>query len=110
MKINDKMEEKLLERIKSIALELKLLRCIGRGEAYPYSLLKELENVKIGKFKLSKSDIYNAISSLERKKYIKVSKQAGAKKYYKLTANGRKALSGTKRILLNTMKGISKML
>ncbi|MGB9732845.1 MAG: PadR family transcriptional regulator [Candidatus Micrarchaeia archaeon] len=104
------MEKELLERIKSIALELKLLRCIGRGEAYPYSLLKELQNLKIGEFKLSKSDVYNAIGSLERKDYIKLSRQVGAKKYYKLTSNGRKALSSAKRILLKTMEEISKML
>ncbi|MGC8662493.1 MAG: PadR family transcriptional regulator [Candidatus Micrarchaeia archaeon] len=104
------MEVELLEKIKSIALELKLLKCIGNGSAYPYSMLKEFEKMRMGRFKLSKSDIYNTIGSLERKKYIRISKRVGAKKYYRLTARGRKALSDTKRILLNAMKEISKTL
>ena len=99
-----------LDRIKSVALELKLLKCINDGEMYPYALLKDFKESKFGKFKITKSDIYNAIASLEKKRYIKIAKRRGAKKYYRITSDGKEVLKESKKILLQTLHDISKIL
>jgi len=99
-----------LAKIKNIVLELTLLKCIGKGEAYPYDLLKKFKEPKFGKFKVLKSDVYNAIASLEKKGYIKVAKRSGAKKYYKITDEGKKVLRESKKILINSLKEISRIL
>jgi len=99
-----------LDRIKSVALELKLLKCINDGEMYPYALLKDFKESKFGKFKITKSDIYNAIASLEKKRYIKIAKRKGAKKYYRITSDGKEVLKESKKILLQTLHDISKIL
>jgi len=104
------MEFEPLERIKSVALELKLLKCINDGEMYPYALLKDFKESKFGKFKITKSDIYNAIASLEKKRYIKIAKRRGAKKYYRITNEGKYVLKESKKILLQTLHDISKIL
>jgi len=99
-----------LDRIKSVALELKLLKCINDGEMYPYALLKDFKESKFGKFKITKYDIYNAIASLEKKRYIKIAKRRGAKKYYRITSDGKEVLKESKKILLQTLHDISKIL
>jgi len=104
------MEFEPLDRIKSVALELKLLKCINDGEMYPYALLKDFKESKFGKFKITKSDIYNAIASLEKKRYIKIAKRKGAKKYYRITSDGKEVLKESKKILLQTLHDISKIL
>ena len=104
------MEFEPLERIKSVALELKLLKCINDGEMYPYALLKDFEESRFGRFKVTKSDIYNAIASLEKKRYIKIAKRKGAKKYYRITNEGKYVLKESKKILLQTLHEISKIL
>jgi DNA-binding PadR family transcriptional regulator len=97
-------------KIKSVILQLALLKCISKGEEYPYSLLKKVSKSNFGKFKIIKSDIYNAIASLEKKRYIKLTKMHGTKKYYKITKEGRKVLKETRKILRTTLKEISKIL
>jgi len=104
------MEFEPLDRIKSVALELKLLKCINDGEMYPYAMLKDFKESKFGKFKITKSDIYNAIASLEKKRYIKIAKRKGAKKYYRITSDGKEVLKESKKILLQTLHDISKIL
>ena len=104
------MEFEPLERIKSIALELKLLKCISNDEMYPYAMLKDFEESRFGRFKVTKSDIYNAIASLEKKRYIKIAKRKGAKKYYRITNEGKNVLKESKKILLQTLRDISKIL
>ena len=99
-----------LERIKSVALELKLLKYINDGEMYPYAMLKDFKESRFGRFKVTKSDIYNAIASLEKKRYIKIAKRKGAKKYYKITSDGKEVLKESKKILLQTLHDISKLL
>jgi len=99
-----------LAKIKNIVLELTLLKCINDGETYPYNLLKKFKEQKFRKFKVLKSDVYNAIASLEKKRYIKVAKRNNAKKYYKITDEGRKVLKESKKILVNSLKEISKIL
>ena len=97
-------------KIKSVILQLVLLKCISKSEEYPYKLLKKVSESKFGKFKIIKSDIYNAIASLERKRYIKLTKTHGAKKYYKITKEGRKVLKETRKILRATLKEVSRIL
>lgn len=106
------MEYGPLEKIKSMALEFRILKDINDGETYPYSLLKRFEKLKFGKgrFKISKSDIYNAVAALERKHYIKVAKRRGAKKYYTITKEGKEVISKSKKILTDAIKEISKLL
>jgi len=104
------MDFEPLDRIKSIVLELKLLKCISNDEMYPYALLKDFEESRFGRFKVTKSDIYNAIASLEKKRYIKIAKRKGAKKYYRITNEGKNVLKESKKILLQTLRDISKIL
>ncbi|MGC9205139.1 MAG: PadR family transcriptional regulator [Candidatus Micrarchaeia archaeon] len=98
-------------KIRSVAIEFRVLKCIGEKEAYPYSLFKKLSNSEHGRFfKLEKSELYNTIASLEKKGYIKVSRHKVAKKYYAITPKGKRVLSNLKRIYSKTLSEIIRLL
>ena len=93
-------------------LKLIMLRKIEKNEVYSYALLKELDNERICsllKKKVGgvKNDIYNTAKALEKSGYISVTariENGKLKKYYRITANGKKAIVESKKLFLNSMK------
>jgi len=98
-------------KMRSIALELKVLKCIEEKETYPYSLFKKLSDSKHGHyFNIDKSELYNTIASLEKKDYIKVSRHSAEKKYYAITPHGRHVLRTLKKIYSKAFREILQLL
>ena len=95
-----------------IILKLILLKRIEREGVYSYALIKEFDNPKISHFlKKSgsgvKNDIYNTVKALEKSGYITVKAKIETgrlKKYYYITAEGKKAIQESKILFLRSMK------
>ncbi len=81
-----------------------ILNYLAKHKSHPYAILKGLKKVPSPAIaRLSKSDIYNIISSLENEGYITsrvLLSGAKAKKIYTVTAKGGKVAHNSKRILL----------
>ncbi|MDE1810788.1 MAG: hypothetical protein KGH66_01995 [Candidatus Micrarchaeota archaeon] len=104
--------------MKRQVLKLMVLRRIRAGRAYSYAIIKELGNEHLSMFLKKdtgsvKNDVYNTINALERSGYIKftpASKLAGGKKYCVITAQGRSVLLESKRLFIESMKELMKIL
>jgi DNA-binding PadR family transcriptional regulator len=109
--VSDKDYKGPMGKMRSITLELKVLKCIEEKETYPYSLFKRLGASKHGHFfNVDKSELYNTIASLEKKDYIKVSRHSAEKKYYTITPHGRHVLRTLKKIYLKAFREILQLL
>lgn len=90
-----------------------IMQIIKRERAYPYALLKIIKKSKNPILcSNTKSDVYNAISSLEKSKLIKITERPGSlkfQKYYVLTKMGKGILKEQTEILGSTLKNISKL-
>ena len=99
---------------KDILRAVILLR-ISRGSGvYPYSLLKSFKNhpAQMMEGGIAKSDIYNAMASLEKSGFITgnvIVSGSRAKKTYVLTDKGRKVVGRFRKQLLKYMKAMSKV-
>ena len=104
--------------MRHMVLKLMLLRKIKGGKTYSYALIKEFGNAKISSLLQKdygdvKNDIYNTIKVLEESGYIKAKAEMGGtrfKKYYTITRSGRAALAQTKRLFMDSMKGLMQIL
>ena len=100
-----------------IVLKLILLRRIQKSEVYSYALIKEFDNPRISGLLKKKSgvknDIYNVVKVLEQTGYIKSTARMDAgrlKKYYSITPKGKIALKESKRLFMESMKGLMMIL
>lgn len=73
-------------------LEICVLHYISKEDRYGYQIVKELENI----FSVKESTIYPILKRLNKdlylETYLKESTGGPARKYYKLTSNGKKYL------------------
>ena len=95
-------------------LRIIILNNLGRHSGYPYALLKGIESRKIFIFEgLTKSDLYNAISSLEKQGFIRgrvVMKGAQAQKHFDLTARGKKIVVASRKAMVKTFMSVNKLM
>ncbi len=95
-------------------LKVILLNHLSRHAGYPYELLKAIEGRKVFIFKgLTKSDLYNAISSLEKQGFIKskvVMKGAQAQKHYYHTKSGRKIVKASRKLMIKSFMEVNKLM
>ena len=84
------------ERLAPGAVELVLLEILSGGQSYGYEITQTVLSRSGGRFNLKEGSLYPALHRLERGKLLASSWQeveGRRRKYYKLTAAGRKALA-----------------
>ncbi len=92
-------------------IQISILHCSKTGRMYPYKMLKTMKQRKPMSMDVSKNDVYNAITSLEKSGLIKIyTEKAGRKKYCRITRKGSEVLESTKRIMARNLKEISKII
>jgi PadR family transcriptional regulator PadR len=76
------------------SVRLLLLSLLSRGEMYGYEILQEASRRSANSFALKEGTLYPALHHLEKKKLIRAAWRTGdngrERKYYSLTAKGRK--------------------
>lgn len=77
------------------SISLVLLALLSRGEMYGYEILQETSRRSGNRFELKEGTLYPALHQLERKAFVRATWKTGEngreRKYYALTAKGRKA-------------------
>ena len=77
------------------SISLLLLNLLARGDMYGYEILQEASRRSANAFEFKEGTLYPALHQLERKGLIKAEWRTGdngrERKYYSLTAKGRKA-------------------
>ena len=77
------------------SIGLLLLNLLSRGELYGYQILQEASRRSANAFEFKEGTLYPALHQLERKGLIKAewrtAENGRERKYYSLTAAGRKA-------------------
>lgn|SRR5689334_22800713 len=83
------------------SISLLLLSLLSRGEMYGYEILQEASRRSSNTFPLKEGTLYPALHQLENKALIKSEWRTGdngrERKYYVLTAKGRKAAQSYER-------------
>ncbi|MBA3313628.1 MAG: PadR family transcriptional regulator [Planctomycetota bacterium] len=81
------------------AIELLVLEILSEGPSYGYEVTQTVLSRSAGRFELKEGSLYPALHKLERAKMLTAFWQEAEgrrRKYYKLTAAGRKALAARK--------------
>jgi len=81
------------------AVEMLMLEVISRGPTYGYEISQTVGSRSQGYFELKEGSLYPALHRLEEQKLVKTSWQeveGRRRKYYELTAAGKKALAAKK--------------
>jgi PadR family transcriptional regulator PadR len=77
------------------SISLLLLNLLSRGELYGYEIIQEASRRSASAFQFKEGTIYPALHQLEKKELIKAEWRTGdngrERKYYSLTAKGKKA-------------------
>jgi PadR family transcriptional regulator PadR len=77
------------------SISLLLLNLLSRGELYGYEIIQEASRRSANAFEFKEGTLYPALHQLERKGHIKAEWRTGQngreRKYYSLTAKGKKA-------------------
>ena len=77
-----------------------LLSVLARGESYGYAIIQAVLDLSDGELEWSEGMLYPALHRLEREGLVlsrwKTSDEGRKRKYYRLSANGRKALEKEK--------------
>jgi PadR family transcriptional regulator, regulatory protein PadR len=77
------------------SIGLLLLNLLARGEMYGYEILQEASRRSANAFEFKEGTLYPALHQLEKKGQIKsewrTAENGRERRYYSLTANGRKA-------------------
>lgn len=82
--------------------EIKILSALEVEDMYGYQILKEIET------KILLGSLYNSLKSMERKGYVESkwgdeSGQGGRRKYYSITALGKRVFNDTKVELISML-------
>jgi transcriptional regulator len=78
------------------ALEMMMLEVLSQGPSYGYEIVQTVLTRSGGHFELKEGSLYPALHRLERQKLLGsywTEYEGRRRKYYKLTAAGRKALA-----------------
>lgn len=81
------------------AIELLVLEVLSEGPSYGYEVTQTVLSRSGGRFELKEGSLYPALHKLEREKLLSSSWQEAEgrrRKYYRLTAAGKKALDARK--------------
>lgn len=81
------------------AVEMLMLEVISHGPSYGYEISQTVESRSQGYFELKEGSLYPALHRLEEQKLVKSSWQeveGRRRKYYELTATGKKVLAAKK--------------
>ncbi|MGC1275926.1 MAG: PadR family transcriptional regulator [Planctomycetaceae bacterium] len=81
------------------AVELLVLEVLSGGPSYGYEVTQTVLSRSDGRFELKEGSLYPALHKLEREKLLTASWQEAEgrrRKYYRLTAAGRKSLAARK--------------
>lgn len=82
------------------AVELLILEVVSEGPTYGYEITQTVAGRSQGYFELKEGSLYPALHRMERQKLLASSWQDAdgrRRKYYRLTAAGRKALAAKKQ-------------
>jgi len=87
-----------------------LLQLLSSGEKYGYEIIEALTKQSAGVFELGQSTLYPMLYNLEAKKLVASSKKTGAngrdRRYYRLTAQGKKKLAADREQWAAVIKGL----
>ena len=81
-------------------LEMMMLEILTHGDSYGYEIVQTVLSRSGGRFELKEGSLYPALHRLERQKLVGsywTEHDGRRRKYYKLTAAGRKALAARRQ-------------
>lgn len=109
--------------LKNAILKIAILKIIEKGDMHTYAVMKHIRRSPFFSHMLPsespwalKNDIYNSVKALEQHGYIKPSGVGAghillrARKMYKITPKGRKALKDAMGVRIRAFKELSKIL
>ncbi len=96
------------------SISLLLLNLLSRGEMYGYEILQEASRRSAQAFEFKEGTLYPALHQLEKKGLIKAQWRTGdngrERKYYSLTAKGRKAAQNYEKQWLHLTGAVNAVL
>ena len=100
-------------RLLTGAVEMLILEVISAGPSYGYQIVQEVSGRSKGYFDLKEGSLYPALHRMERQKMLASfweSADGRRRKYYKLTATGRKALEAKRQEWLAFSTGVNSVM
>lgn len=95
-------------------LDLLILKTLAQGPNHGFGITLHIQEVSSGLLKVEEGSLYPALHRLDRDKLVdaewKVSENGRRARYYKLTAQGRKALAAQTETWDTLRKGVTKVL
>lgn len=94
-------------------VEMLILEVISHGRTYGYDIVQQVTGRSQGYFELTEGSLYPALHRLERQKLLASSwseVDGRRRKYYRLTAAGRKALAAKKQEWTEFATGVNAVL
>ena len=95
-------------------LDLLILKTLVQGPNHGFGITLHIQEVSRGLLKEEEGSLYPALHRLDRDKLVeaewKVSENGRRARYYKLTAQGRKALAAQTETWDTLRKGVTKVL
>ncbi len=97
------------------SIEVIVLQALSElKEAYGYQLLTAIQDLSDGTFEFQESTLYPLLYRLEEKDYLKSYRKKAPngkeRRYYELTAKGRKVLAEKRNEMSSFVLGINKLL
>ncbi|MCA9075875.1 MAG: PadR family transcriptional regulator [Planctomycetaceae bacterium] len=103
------MDTKLLNG----TLEMMMLEVLSQGPSYGYEIVQTVLSRSGGQFELKEGSLYPALHRLERQKLLSsywTEHEGRRRKYYKLSAAGRKALAARRQEWQSFAQGVNGVL
>ena len=95
-------------------LDLLILKTLASGANHGFGITVHIQEVSSGLLKVEEGSLYPALHRLDRDKLVeaewKVSENGRRARYYKLSAQGRKALAAQTETWDTLRKGVAKVL
>ena len=95
-------------------IDLLILKTLQSGPNHGFGITLHIQEVSGGLLKVEEGSLYPALHRLDRGKLVeaewKLSENGRRARYYKLTAQGRKALAGHTETWDTLRKGVTKVL
>ena len=95
-------------------LDLLILKTLAQGPNHGFGITLHIQEVSSGLLKVEEGSLYPALHRLDRDKLVdaewKVSENGRRARYYKLTAQGRRALAAQTETWDTLRKGVTKVL
>ena len=100
--------------LKKGSIQLCLLALLSGEAKYGFQLIKELRDVSGGFYDVKEGTLYPALRRLEEREFVEsawVEREVGVpRKYYTLTAKGRKALDEARTVWTTMAHGVDRVL